>query len=481
MRSLNHKTKIVATLGPASASPEILRKLINAGMRVVRLNFSHASYDEHARIVSMVRAISQEMDSPITILQDLQGPKIRVGYLPQDAIELIEGQVVNIIPDEDFSQKLDQPLEQQLETIPIDYPYLSEEAEIGTHLLLDDGLLELAVKAIDGNHLICEVIRGGILKSRKGVNVPSLNLRLPSLTKKDKQDLEFGITLNVDWVCLSFVRSAEDIRTLKELLIDKGADLPVIAKLEKPQAIAHLESILDVCDGVMVARGDLGVELSPEKVPMVQKHIIRRCNQRGIPVITATQMLESMIYNARPTRAEASDVANAILDGSDAVMLSGETSVGSFPVQAVNMMARIASTVETDITFPKYPPTIKTETHAITEALNAIEETLDLRCIVAFTSTGFASRLAAAERLKTPIIAVTPSIHVYHRLNLIWGLQPLLIDRVVNTFEAALKQVEECLIERNFAQIGDRIVVMGGIPMGKSGGTNFLKIHTVGD
>lgn len=473
MRSLNHKTKIVSTIGPASASPEILRKLIEAGMSVARLNFSHGSYDEHARVVSLIRAISQEIDNPITILQDLQGPKIRVGNLPNGAIDLVEGMVVNVVPMTEFNQQLD--------TIPIDYPHLAEEAEIGTQLLLDDGLLELSVKEINHNGLTCEVVRGGLLKNRKGVNVPSLNLRLPSLTKKDKQDLEFGITLNVDWVSLSFVRTAADICTLKELLKARGTDIPVIAKLEKPQAIAHLESILDVCDGVMVARGDLGVELSPEKVPMVQKHVIRRCNQRGIPVITATQMLESMIHNPRPTRAEASDVANAIVDGSDAVMLSGETSVGKYPVQAVQMMARIASTVEKDIEFPKYPPAIKTETHAITEALNAIEETLDLRCIVAFTSTGFASRLAAAERLKTPIIAVTPSMHVYHQLNLIWGLQPLLIDRVVDTFEQALKQVEECLIERNFAKTGDRIVVMGGIPMGQSGGTNFLKIHTVGN
>lgn len=471
MQTTLHRTKIVATLGPASSTPETIKKMVKAGMNVARLNFSHGSYDDHARTVSMLRSIEEELDTPITILQDLQGPKIRVGQLPEGAIDLIEGESLNLLPVADFNG--------QPNTISIDYPHLAEEAHPGAQILLDDGLLELKIEEISGNAVRCQVIKGGFLKSRKGVNLPNLNLRLPSLTEKDKQDLEFGISQGVDWVSLSFVRQAEDVRNLKELLAEKGADIPVIAKIEKPQAIANLESILDECDGLMVARGDLGVEISAEKVPMLQKRIIRMCNQRGIPVITATQMLDSMIHNPRPTRAEANDVANAIIDGTDAVMLSGESAVGDFPVQAVEMMARIANDVEKDIHFINNPPAKIDETHALSEALNVIDQTVPLRCIVAFTSTGYSARIASGERPRAPVIALTPSIDAYHRLNLIWGVKPLLLDYQEETFENALKQAENFLVNRNLAAPGDRVLVMGGIPMQRSGGTNFLKIHTI--
>ena len=471
MQTTLHRTKIVATLGPASSTPETIKKMVKAGMNVARLNFSHGSYDDHARTVSMLRSIEEELDTPITILQDLQGPKIRVGQLPEGAIDLIEGESLNLLPVADFNG--------QPNTISIDYPHLAEEAHPGAQILLDDGLLELKIEEISGNAVRCQVIKGGFLKSRKGVNLPNLNLRLPSLTEKDKQDLEFGISQGVDWVSLSFVRQAEDVRNLKELLAEKGADIPVIAKIEKTQAIANLESILDECDGLMVARGDLGVEISAEKVPMLQKRIIRMCNQRGIPVITATQMLDSMIHNPRPTRAEANDVANAIIDGTDAVMLSGESAVGDFPVQAVEMMARIANDVEKDIHFINNPPAKIDETHALSEALNVIDQTVPLRCIVAFTSTGYSARIASGERPRAPVIALTPSIDAYHRLNLIWGVKPLLLDYQEETFENALKQAENFLVNRNLAAPGDRVLVMGGIPMQRSGGTNFLKIHTI--
>jgi pyruvate kinase len=269
--------------------------------------------------------------------------------------------------------------------------------------------------------LICRVVTGGILKSHKGVNFPTLNLRLPSMTEKDKQDLEFGVEQGVDIISLSFVRRAEDVQELKALLREKGADIPVLAKLEKPQAIANLEAIVNECDAIMVARGDLGVEMSPERVPLIQKRIIRMCNQKGIPVITATQMLDSMIRNPRPTRAEVSDVANAIMDGTDAVMLSGESAVGDYPVESVQMLARIATDVEPEAEYINYPPPEISDPHAISEALNAIDQVIDLRCIVTFTETGHSAKLAAAERPSVPVVAVTENYQVYHRLNLAWG------------------------------------------------------------
>jgi len=469
-----HLTKIVATIGPASRSPDVFRKMVEAGITVARLNFSHGSYADHAKTIAMIREVSEEMDVPITILQDLQGPKIRVGELPQAGIELIEGNRITLIPI-DPQQSSDH---QYPDAITIDYPYVAEEATIGTQILLADGIFELRVIGIEGNAVHCEVIKGGILTSHKGVNFPSLNLRLPSMTEKDQQDLAFGLAQGVDWISLSFVRQAADVKLLKSLIAEHGkTDVSIIAKIEKPQAIANLEEIIDVVDGIMVARGDLGVEMPPERVPMIQKHIIRRCNEVGIPVITATQMLESMIQNPRPTRAEASDVANAIMDGTDAVMLSGESAVGDYPVQAVEMMTRIASEVEKDASFINYPASRTDEVHAISEALHAVSDVLDFRCIVAFTATGYTAILASKERLKLPIIALTPSINVYHRLNLVWGVKPLLLDQEVNSFEMVIQQVESYLIGRNLASQGDRVLIVGGIPMGVQGGTNFLKIH----
>ena len=468
-----HLTKIVATIGPASRSPEVFRKMVEVGVTVARLNFSHGSYADHAKTISMIREVSEELDIPITILQDLQGPKIRVGALPDKGIELIEGKFVTLVP-MDQSQKAELNF---VDAIAIDYPYVAEEATIGTQILLADGIFELTVSSVEGNAVHCEVVKGGTLTSHKGVNFPSLNLRLPSMTDKDRQDLAFGLDQGVDWISLSFVRQVDDVRLLKSLIAEYGKPISIIAKIEKPQAIANLEEILAVVDGIMVARGDLGVEMPPEQVPMIQKHIIRRCNESGIPVITATQMLESMIQNPRPTRAEASDVANAIMDGTDAVMLSGESAVGAYPVQAVEMMTRIAAEVEKDVKFANYPASRTDEVHAISEALHVIADVIDFRCIVAFTASGYTAILASKERLKTPIIALTPNIHVYHRLNLVWGVKPLLLDEEASSFEMVLQQVEFCLLGRKLASKGDRILIVGGIPMGIQGGTNFLKIH----
>ena len=405
------------------------------------------------------------------LLQDLQGPKIRVGDLPPEGITLTPGAVLTLVPLSNYQG--------QAQTVGIDYPYIAEEAQPGTQVLLDDGLLELRVTGVNQAAVDCQVIKGGILKSHKGVNFPDLDLRLPSMTEKDERDLEFGLEQGVDIVSLSFVRKPEDIQTLKTFLRQRGADLPVLAKLEKPQAIANLEAIAAECDAIMVARGDLGVEMSPEKVPLIQKRIIRLCNQTGIPVITATQMLDSMIHNPRPTRAEASDVANAIIDGTDVVMLSGESAVGDYPVESVTMLARIAETVEPSTPFPNYKPVQPGDTDAISEALRAIVETIGIHCIVALTETGHTARLASEERLPSPIVAYTPNPKTYRRLCLNWGVRPVLLNFPLGSFEEVLPLLEKDLLRRQFAQAGDKILIMGGIPMGNPGGTNFLKIHTL--
>jgi pyruvate kinase len=472
MKPLNFRTKIVATIGPASSSPEVLRQMLHSGMNVARLNFSHGSYEDHGRMVKLLRSLSEELDLPLTILQDLQGPKIRVGELPDGGIKLTEGASLTLIPLSHWQGEEN--------TVGIDYPYVAEEAEPGTQVLLDDGLLELKIEQVKGSKVICQVVEGGILKSRKGVNLPTLNLRLPSLTEKDKKDLEFGIAQGVDIVSLSFVRKAEDIQALKAFLAERNAKIPVLAKIEKPQAVEHLEAIVDECDAIMVARGDLGVEMRPEKVPLIQKRIIKMCNQKGIPVITATQMLDSMIRNPRPTRAEASDVANAIIDGTDAVMLSGESAVGDFPVQAVKMLASIASDIESEIEFDNYPPRQQDKAHALAEAINSVDKILDLQCIVAFTETGYSAKLAAAERPRVPVVALTPHLEVCHRLNLVWGVLPILFEYEHPSLEELMAQMEATLKQRNFVTSGDYILVLGGFPLRQSRTTSFLDIHTIG-
>lgn len=473
MKPLIHRTKIVATIGPASSSPEVLRRMLLAGMNVARLNFSHGSYEDHGKMIQLLRDISSELDLPLTLLQDLQGPKIRVGQLPDTGMILTEGGSITLVPLADYTG--------QPNTVGIDYPYVAEEAIAGTQVLLDDGLLELRVTKIKGNAVECEVVTGGLLKSHKGVNLPSLNLRLPSMTEKDKKDLDFGISQGVDIISLSFVRKADDIRLLKKLLLEKGADIPVLAKIEKPQAVANLEEIVDECDAIMVARGDLGVEMRPEKVPLIQKQIIKLCNQKGIPVITATQMLDSMIHNPRPTRAEASDVANAIIDGTDAVMLSGESAVGEYPVQSVKMLANIAIDVELDAKFINYPCRNQDKTHALAEALNRIDEILNLQCIVALTETGYSAKVAAAERPSVPIVALTPSIETYHNLNLVWGVRPVLFEYTHPTLEDLIHQMEATLLALNFVSVGDTILILGGVPLRKARTTSFLDIHTIGE
>jgi pyruvate kinase len=465
------RTKIVATIGPASSSPEMIRQLIHAGMDVARLNFSHGKYEDHAEVIKSLRTISDELNKPVTILQDLQGPKIRVGMLPGGKTNISRGDIITLLPQAEYiSAKA---------TIPIDYPYVAEEARPGMQVLLADGLFELEVTEVKGNGVLCRVVEGGCLTDHKGVNFPNLNLRLPSLTDKDIRDLEFGLSQDVDWVSLSFVRSAQDVVALQNLITEKGFFKPIIAKIEKPQAIDHLEEIVKAVHGIMVARGDLGVEMSPDKVPMLQKRIIELCNRSGKTVITATQMLESMIHEPRPTRAEASDVANAIIDGTDAIMLSGETAVGEYPVKAVEMMARIALDVESKIDFKTYPPAGHEDIIALSRAANQMEDVVTPACIVVMTTSGRSAQCIAAERPTAPVFAFTTHVHVYHALNLLWGIRPVLIEDHPNTFEEMVAIAEKNLLTRNLASSGDKILLLGGIPAHHAGGTNFIKVHTI--
>lgn len=467
------RTKIIATIGPACGSTEVIRELIMAGMDVARLNFAHGSYQDHARSIANLRAISDELDAPITILQDLQGPKVRVGQLPEGGLTLTPGAEVTMVPQEEYHGEPD--------TIPLDYPHAAMEAKHGMQVLMADGLYELKIAGVSGNALRCEVVEGGCLQSRKGVNFPDLDLHMPSLMERDIQDVVFGIEQDVDWFSLSFVRRAADVRSLKELLAKHGAKKPVLAKIEKQQAIERLNEILDEVDGVMVARGDLGVEMKPEKVPMLQKHIIESCNRRGLPVVTATQMLESMVKDPRPTRAEASDVANAIIDGTDAVMLSAETAVGAFPVRAVKMMARIAREVEASIPFKTYQSKEHSVAHAVSAAVNGIASVLEPRCIVVFTTTGHTAHVVAAERPKALVVAITTDPHVYHALNLFWGIRPMLVQDNANSFDDLIQQAQRALLERRLCKTGDNILVIGGVPVAQPRGANFIKIHTVSE
>jgi len=465
------RTKIIATIGPASSSPERIRELIKAGMDVARLNFSHGKPEDHSAVITCLRKISDELNTPVTIMQDLQGPKIRVGKLTEGKIKLDKGDRISLVPENKYSG--------QPSFIPIDYPGLAAEVKTGMTVLLADGLFELEVTGVSGEEVLCIVKEGGILESRKGVNFPQLILTLPSLTEKDIHDLYFGLEQDVDWISLSFVRTADDVIFLKKLIEEKGFKKPVIAKIEKPQAVDNLEEIIEVADGLMVARGDLGVEMNPERVPMIQKRIIELCNRKGKPVITATQMLDSMIHEPRPTRAEASDVANAIIDGTDAIMLSGETAMGEFPIKAVEMMNRIAKDVEDKIDFKTYTHTDRNDVLALSMAVNGIEKVVDLCAIVVLTTSGRSARYVAAERPKTPIFALTSHLPVYHMLNLLWGIRPILTRQHPSSFEEITNFIENELSMMKLVCSGEKILLLGGIPAHIEGGTNFVKIHKI--
>jgi pyruvate kinase len=468
------RTKIVATIGPASSSAETITHLLEAGMDVARLNFSHGTYEEHARRIAVLREAARALDRPLAILQDLQGPKIRTGPLLDDQpVQLQAGQRFDITTHEIVGTAA---------RVSTTYTELPHDVQSGDRILLSDGLIELRVLDFTDDEVHTEVVFGGELREHQGINLPGVNVSAPALTAKDTADLEFGLQQGVDYVALSFVRRAADIQSIKQRIAAAGKATPVIAKIEKPEALNDLAAILEASDAIMVARGDLGVEMPPERVPVVQKQLIEASNAVGIPVITATQMLDSMIRNPRPTRAEASDVANAIIDGTDAVMLSGETAAGLFPVESVKMMARIAEAAEAsgrhgDIHGMLAPSQTQASSvaNAISAAACAIVQILPVRAIVAFTMSGSTGRLVAHLRPTVPILAFTPSETVYHRLNLVWGVTPIMCDYVDRLDELG-DRVGDILLARGFAQPGDTVVMTGGHPIAARGQTNFVKV-----
>jgi pyruvate kinase len=467
------RTKIVATIGPATSSPEVLRDLIEAGATTLRLNFSHGSHDDHQRSIRLIRQVSFELNQPVGILQDLQGPKIRLGKFADGPITLEKGDpyilTSHLMPG-DQSKSC------------VTYEPLADEVPEGAMILLDDGKVEMRVEKVDkaAKELHCQVVVGGVLSNNKGVNFPGVYLSIKALTDKDKEDLMFGLDQGVDWVALSFVRNPQDILEIKELIASAGKNVPVIAKIEKHEAIEQMEAILSLCDGVMVARGDLGVELPAEDVPILQKRLIATSNRLGIPVITATQMLDSMLSNPRPTRAEISDVANAILDGTDAVMLSNETAVGKFPIMAVETMARIACRMEQDPIYKRKTEDLggRSIPNAISSAVGQIAEQLNAAAIMTLTKSGATARNVSKFRPSKPILAITPHVDVARQLQLVWGVKPLLVLNLTSTgqtFQAALNVAQE----KNLLTQGDLVVMTAGTLQGVSGSTDLIKVEVV--
>ncbi|GAC1306552.1 MAG: pyruvate kinase [Ktedonobacteraceae bacterium] len=475
------RTKIVCTIGPATNSEAQLEQLMRAGMNVARLNFSHGTQNEHAIVIERIRTISARLGCSIAILQDLQGPKIRTGQLQGGLpVMLVDGANLTITT---------RPIVGDAQTIATTYKLLPQDVKPGDRILLDDGLLELRALDCDESDVRCQIVHGGMLKEHKGINLPGVNVSAPALTEKDRDDLKFGVLHEVDYVALSFVRKPEDVLDAKRLISQYQAEqggkppsvgIPLIAKLEKPEAVAHLDAILEVVDGVMVARGDLGVEMAPEKVPLIQKRIIAKCNDLGLPVITATQMLESMITNPRPTRAEASDVANAILDGTDATMLSAETATGAYAIEAVQMMVRIALETEAGNRTARQPQCKHlTQAHAVSHAARALTEEASVRAIVVFTRSGASAHLISQDRPRTSIFAYTPSEHVYRQLALWWGVWPHHIQ-MQGTTEDLIAVVDQRLQDDKLVPPGEHVVVMGGLPVASQARTNFVKLHRVG-
>ncbi len=469
---LKRRTKIVATIGPATQSEEIITDLIKAGVTTFRLNFSHGDHKDHQERIKTIRKVSEKLDLDIGILQDLQGPKIRLGRFKDGPVKVKKGDKFSLTSNE---------VECTKSIANVTYNKLAQEVTSGKRILLDDGKIEMIVEKVDiGNNLLeCKVTVGGVLSNNKGVNFPDVQLSVKALTDKDIEDLEFGLTAGVDWIALSFVRNPSDINEIKNLINKNGHSIPVVAKIEKFEAIDQIDSILPLCDGVMVARGDLGVEMPAEEVPLLQKELIRKANTLGIPIITATQMLDSMASNPRPTRAEVSDVANAILDGTDAVMLSNETAVGDYPVEAVETMATIARRIERDYPLKAIeshlPSTIP---NAISAAVSNIARQLDAGAIIPLTKSGSTARNVSKFRPPTPILATTTEKCVARRLQLVWGVTPLLVkndDRTAKTFSIAMQIAQELGILKQ----GDLVVQTAGTLTGISGSTDLIKVGLV--
>ena len=474
---MNRRTKIVATLGPATSTAEKIRNLVEAGMDVARLNLSHGSHEEHAEVYRLIRKASDETGRAVGVLLDLQGPKIRLGEFSGGSAELEEGATFTITTDADEAPEGNASLASTT------YPDLARDVRPGDALLIDDGNIRLEVVESDGVRVRTRVVEGGPVKDHKGINLPGAAVSAPALSEKDRIDLEFGLSLRVDMVALSFVRRPEDVKMVRQFMLERGHELPIVVKLEKPEAVARLKEILEVSDALMVARGDLGVEMPLERVPVVQKQAIQMARRMGKPAIVATQMLESMIEHSRPTRAEASDVANAILDGADAVMLSGETSVGLHPVEAVAVMERIvreAESAKLDTVRDRRAPTVTTKQEAIAEAACRAAVELDAAAIAVFTQTGMAVKYVARHRPPVPLLAFTTEQVVRSQLSLVWGAETFIVPSVDHT-DTMVQQVERAMLDLGRAKEGDVVCIVAGTPPGRRGTTNMLKIHRLGD
>ncbi|MCX5724821.1 MAG: pyruvate kinase [Nitrospirae bacterium] len=478
------KAKIVCTIGPASAEPSILEQLITSGMNVARLNFSHGTHESHRAAIASIRAVAERLHLPVAILQDLQGPRIRVGALDEAGIEVTAGQRIRLVGGllRSGGQIGSQTLAPSSVTeIPVVYPQLARDVRPGARVLIDDGLIELLVTTVSGGAVECQVQAGGRIRSHKGINLPGTTISAPTLTDKDRKDIRFGVAEGVDYMALSFVRGPEDVQAARRLVLECGGDQPIIAKIERAEAIASLDALLEEADGVMIARGDLGVEMGPEVVPILQKRIITKANHYRRLVITATQMLESMTQHPSPTRAEASDVANAIFDGTDAVMLSAETARGQYPVESVQVMDRIVRVAEGEtqfLTVGSADPESRAIPEAMCEAAASAADATAAAAIATFSESGATARLLSKQRPAAPIVAFTPHEAVCRRMALYWGVLPRLMARVQNPDER-VRAVEQRLMEERVVQTGDCVVLLSGTVTGQLGGTNVMKLHRI--
>jgi pyruvate kinase len=471
------KTKIVCTIGPASESLEMMKKLIEAGMNVARLNFSHGDFEEHGNRIKNIRQASKELGKTVAILLDTKGPEIRIGKLKEEPIELVENEYLTLTTEEILGDK---------DRIHVTYKNLPNDVKVGSTILIDDGLIGLTVVDIQGTEIKCRIVNGGQIKGRKGVNVPGVKISLPGITDKDAADIVFGIEQGIDFIAASFVRKASDVLEIRELLEKHNAShIQIISKIENQEGVDNLDEILEVSDGLMVARGDLGVEIPAEEVPLVQKRMIEKCNLVGKPVITATQMLDSMQRNPRPTRAEASDVANAIFDGTDAIMLSGETAAGKYPVESVRTMARIAERTEAALNYREIFHRLSNAqeisvTEAISQAVAKSALDLNANAIITATESGYTARMVSKYRPKAPIIAVTPNEDVMRRMALNWGVLPVKGEHVPST-DIMFEMAVDSALKTKVVQPGDLVVITAGVPVGRSGTTNLIKIHHIGE
>ena len=467
------RAKIVCTLGPAVESIEKITELIDAGMNMARLNLSHGGHDEHQKRLDLVRAAAKKSNRAVAILVDLQGPKIRLGRFSAGPHELLRGDTFTITTDDIAGTK---------EKVGTTYKGLPGDCKAGDTIMIDDGKVSVQVVQVKGNDVITKVIQPGMVSNNKGINLPGVAVSLPALSEKDIADLRWGLKAGADFIALSFVRNAADIKDVHKIMEEVGIKVPVIAKIEKPQAVENLQEIVDAFDGIMVARGDLGVELPIEDVPMVQKRCITMARESAKPVIVATQMLDSMISNSQPTRAEATDCANAVLDGADALMLSGETSVGDFPIDSVKIMARIIERTE-DVALDQIPPlkhSPATKAGAITKAATEVGSTVGAKYLVAFTQSGDSARRMSRLRSPIPMLALTPEIGTYNRLALSWGVESLLTATVNHTDEMVM-QVDSILIDSKRVKIGDLVLIVAGSPPGIPGSINAMRVHKIGD